>query len=249
MAYDPPPLEQHYCDVGANFVRIDRPNKHARATSSYHHGAVADQSGDLCGDVCAGARRTVAGRPQSKESPLKMAKLKEEFFKLLPPTIFFFVALHIVTFIRVLIARGSHFEPLSTASIAIASLILGKAVLIADMLPPINRYPNKPLAYNIAWKTGIYLLMATVIHYLERLIDFSRQAGGLVAGNTKLLAEIVWPHFWAEEIILFLLILVYCTARELVRVIGREKMLRLFFGPDPLPAFKQEGFAGKDEMS
>ena len=164
-------------------------------------------------------------------------KLKEEFFALLPPTIFFFVALHLLTFIRVLIATGSHFEPLSTISIAIASLILGKAVLIADMLPPINRYPNKPLAYNIAWKTVIYLLMATFIHYLERLIDFSRQAGSLAAGNEKLLAEIVWPHFWAEEIILLVLILVYCTARELARVIGREKMLRLFFGPNPLPAF------------
>jgi hypothetical protein len=164
-------------------------------------------------------------------------KLKEEFFALLPPTIFFFVALHLITFIRVLIARGSHFEPLSTMSIAIASLILGKAVLIADMLPPINRYPNKPLAYNIAWKTVIYVLMAGVIHYLERLIDFSRQAGSLVAGNQKLLAEIVWPHFWAVQIILFILILVYCTARELARVIGRQKMLRLFFGPTPLPAF------------
>ncbi len=166
-----------------------------------------------------------------------MTKLKEEFFKILPPTIFFFVALHIVTFVRILITRGSHFQPLSTTSIAIASLILGKAVLIADMLPPINRYPKKPLAYNIAWKTVIYLLMASVIHYLERLIDFSREAGGLAAGNTKLLAEIVWPHFWAVQIILFLLILVYCTARELGRVIGRKKMLRLFFGPPPLPAF------------
>ena len=164
-------------------------------------------------------------------------KLKEEFFAILPPTIFFFVALHLVTFIRVLIARGSHFEPLSTVSIAIASLILGKAVLIADMLPPINRYPNKPLAYNIAWKTVIYLLMATVIHYVERLIDFSREAGGLAAGNAKLLADMVWPHFWAVQIILFLLILVYCTARELGRVIGRKKMLRLFFGPNPLPTF------------
>jgi hypothetical protein len=164
-------------------------------------------------------------------------KLKEEFFAILPPTIFFFVALHIVTFIRVLMTKGSHFEPLSTMSIAIASLILGKAVLIADMLPPINRYPNKPLAYNIVWKTVIYLFMASVIHYLERLIDFSRQAGGLVAGNEKLLAEIVWPHYWAVQIVLFLLILVYCAARELARVIGREKMLRLFFGPTPLPAF------------
>jgi hypothetical protein len=166
-----------------------------------------------------------------------LEKLKEEFFAILPPTIFFFVALHIVTFIRVLMAEGSHFVPFSTASIAVASLILGKSVLIADMLPPINRYPNKPLAYNIVWKTVIYLLMATVIHYVERLIDFSRQAGGLVAGNQKLLAEIVWPHYLAVEIILFILILAYCTARELVRVIGKEKMLRLFFGPTPLPAF------------
>lgn len=166
-----------------------------------------------------------------------LEKLKEEFFAILPPTIFFFVALHIVAFIRVLMAKGSNFQPLSTVSIAVASLIIGKAVLIADMLPPINRYPNRPLAYNVAWKTAIYLLVASVIHYLERLIDFSRQAGGLAAGNAKLLAEIVWPHFWAVQIILFLLILMYCTVRELVRVIGREKMLRLFFGPMPLPSF------------
>jgi len=72
---------------------------------------------------------------------------------------------------------------------------------------------------------------------LERLIDFSRQAGGVVAGNDKLLAEIVWPHYWAVQIILFILILVYCTARELVRVIGKKKMLRLFFGPTRLPEF------------
>jgi hypothetical protein len=166
-----------------------------------------------------------------------LAKLREEFFAILPPTIYFFVALHLLTFIRVLIARGSTFHPLSTVSIAIASLILGKAVLIADMLPPINRYPNKPLAYNILWKTMIYLVMASVIHYVERLIDFSRQAGGIVAGNEKLLSEIVWPHYWAMEIILFILILVYCTARELGRVIGKERMLKLFFGPPPLPSF------------
>ncbi|HZS17332.1 MAG TPA: hypothetical protein VFA51_05300 [Candidatus Udaeobacter sp.] len=165
-----------------------------------------------------------------------LEKIKQEFFAILPPTIFFFVAFHIVTFIRVLIARGTHFEPLSTMSIAIASLILGKAVLIADMLPAINRYPNRPLAYNIVWKTVIYLLIATVIHYVERLIDFSRQAGGIVEGSEKQLAEMIWPHFWAVEIILFLLILVYCTMRELERVIGKEKMLRLFFGPMPLPA-------------
>jgi hypothetical protein len=166
-----------------------------------------------------------------------LEKLKEEFLAMLPPTIFFFVTLHIVTVIRVLIAKGSQFQPLSTISIAVAALILGKAVLIADMLPAINRFPEKPLIYNVMWKTVIYLLISALIHYLERLYDFSREAGGIVTGNEKLLAEIVWPHFWAVQIILFVLILMYCTARELVRVIGREKVLRIFSGPMPLPPF------------
>jgi hypothetical protein len=163
------------------------------------------------------------------------SKLKEEFLALLPPTIFFFVALHIVAFVRVLMLKGTGISPLSSVSVAVAALILGKAVLIADMLPMINRFPDKPLIYNVAWKTLLYMVMATLIHYLERLIDFWRQAGGLVAGNEKLFSEMVWPHFWAIQIILFVLIAMYCTIHELVRVIGREKLLRIFFGPLPAP--------------
>ena len=161
--------------------------------------------------------------------------LKKELFELLPPTIYFFVALHIIAFVRVLMLKGTGISPLSTISIAVAALILGKAVLIADMLPTINRFPNKPLIYNVAWKTSIYLLVATLIHYLERLVDFWRQTGSFVAGNEKLLAEIIWPHFWAIQIILFVLIVMYCMMHELVRVIGKEKALRIFFGPMPAP--------------
>ena len=164
-----------------------------------------------------------------------MKKLKEEFFKLLPPMIFFFVALHIVALIHVLMLKKTGIALSSSVSIAVASLILGKAVLIADMLPFINRFPDKPLIYNAAWKTVIYWLIAGVIHYLERLIDFWRQAGSFVAGNQKLLSEIIWPHFWAIQIILFVLIAMYCTVHELVRVIGKEKAMRIFFGPTPVP--------------
>ena len=166
-----------------------------------------------------------------------LEKLKEEFLKVLPPTLFFFVALHIVLVVRVLISKGSQFQPLTTMSIAVAALILGKAVLIADMLPAINRYPDRPLIYNVVWKTMIYLVISAVIHYAEQLYDFSREAGGIVAGNQRLLADVVWPHFWAVQIILFVLILMYCTGRELVRLIGKDKVLRMFFGPEPLPTF------------
>jgi hypothetical protein len=162
------------------------------------------------------------------------AKIKEEFLAILPPTIFFFVALHIVSLIRSLVLRGTGLAPMTTISVTVAALILGKAVLIADMLPIINRYPDKPLIYNVTWKTVIYLVVSGFIHYLERLIDFSRQAGGIVAGNEKLLAEIVWPHFWAIQIVLLVLISMYVTMHELARAMGGDKLRQMFFGPGPV---------------
>lgn len=159
------------------------------------------------------------------------SKIKEEIEALIPPTLFFFLALHLVALFRALMLKASGIALSTSVSIALAALILGKAVLLADLLPFINRYPNKPLIYNVARKATIYVLVSMLIHYLERLIDFWRAAGGFVAGNEKLLAEIVWPHFWAVQILLVVLILMYCTMREFARAVGERKVLRMFFGP------------------
>ncbi len=158
-------------------------------------------------------------------------KIKEEVRELIPPTIFFFVTLSVIAVVRVLMVRGTGLQGTSVAQIAVAALILGKAVVIADLLPLINRFPNHPLAYNIAWKTAIYALMGMLIHYVERLIDFWKEAGSFIAGNEKLLAETVWPHFWAIQIILVILIFNYCTLHEVARVLGPGKMREMFFGP------------------
>lgn len=160
-------------------------------------------------------------------------KVREEFVALLPPTIFFFITLHLVAVIRVLMLKGTGIPVSTPLQVTIAALILGKAVLIADLLPFINLYPHKPLIYNVAWKTAIYLLMSMFVHYLERLIDFWKEAGSFVAGNQRLLSEMVWPHFWAIQILLLVLIAFYCTIHELVRAIGRDQFLKMFFGRPP----------------
>ena len=157
-------------------------------------------------------------------------KLKEEFLAMLPPAIFFFVMLQLVALIRALMLKGTGIAASTPLQITLSALLLGKAVLVADLLPVINRYPHKPLIYNIAWKTLIYLLVAMLLHYLEHLVDFWRATGSLVAGNQQLLAEIVWPHFWAIQILLVVLILMYCTMHEFVRVLGRDKVLDMLFG-------------------
>jgi hypothetical protein len=161
-------------------------------------------------------------------------KVKEEVKALLPPVIFFFVALHIVAIIRTLMVEGTGIAVATSLSVTVAALVMGKVVLIADMLPIINRYPEKPLAYNVIWKTAIYTVLSLLIHYLEHLIDHWRATGSLVEGNRELFATIVWPHLWAIQILLVVMIFSYCTVHELARAMGRERMLKIFFGtPEP----------------
>ena len=165
-------------------------------------------------------------------SPSTMHKLKEEFLKMVPPTLFFFIALHVVGLVRALMTRGQGLPPAGSLQIALLALILGKAVLVADMLPAINRFPDKPLVYNVAWKTVIYFVLASLIHYLERLYDAAKLAGSLAAGNRQLLAEMIWPHFWGIQIVIFVVIFNYCAIRELGRALGEERIFRLFFRDD-----------------
>jgi hypothetical protein len=159
--------------------------------------------------------------------------IKHELAEMIPPTIYFFVILHIVALIRTLMTRNSGIDPSTTMSIGIAALILGKAVLLANALPFINRFPEKPLIWNVCWKSAAYFLVALLIHYLEHLYDFWKVAPGFAAANEKLLAEIVWPHYWAIQILLGVLIFAYCVITELARAVGPGKLKTMFFGPLP----------------
>ena len=161
------------------------------------------------------------------------AKVREEIEALIPPILFFFISLHVLLLVHNLMLKGTGVSINASISVAIAALILGKAVLLADLLPFVNRYPDRPLAWNIAWKTVLYAIVATLIHYVERLIDFWRKAGGFIAGNERMLSEMVWSRFWAVQIMIFVLIFGYCTVREVVRAMGADKARRLFFGPVP----------------
>ena len=161
------------------------------------------------------------------------SKIKEELMKALPPTIFFFIILHIVAIIRALMIRGTGVSLDSTASILVSSLVLGKSVLVADMLPFINRFPDKPLIWNVAWKTLMYAIVALVVHYLERLYEYWKEAHGFMAANQALWADINWARFWAIQILLLVLITMYVVIAELARVIGRDRLKAIFFGPLP----------------
>ena len=162
------------------------------------------------------------------------ATVKHEFLEVLPPTIFFLVSFHIVLLDRALMLREYGMQLSSVAGAAVAALLVAKVVLIADKLPVINRFPEKPLIYNVVWKTAIYVAVSLFAHYLEHLVPLWWRMGSFGPANKHLAGETVWPHFWAIQLWLIVLIFVYCALRELVRVIGRDRVTQIFFGAPAL---------------
>jgi hypothetical protein len=157
-------------------------------------------------------------------------RIKHELREVLPPTIFFFVAFHILAIFRSLMLRQYGVQMSALAGATVAALLVGKVVLLADALPFVNRFPEKPLIYNVVWKTIIYVLAALVVHSLEHLIPLWWRTGNLGTASHRLMDEVVWPHFWAIQLWLVVLLFVYCALREFVRAIGAHEASRMFFG-------------------
>ena len=155
---------------------------------------------------------------------------KHEFHEVLPPSIFFLITFHIVLIDRALMLREYGIRLSSVAAAAVMALLVAKVVLIADKLPFINRFPEKSLIYNVMWKTTIYVATSLLLHYLEHLAPLWWHSGQFLEANAELWQEIIWTRFWAIQLWLTVLIFVYCASRELMRIIGRDRIMRLFFG-------------------
>jgi hypothetical protein len=159
-----------------------------------------------------------------------LEKIKHEVLAVIPPTLFFFVAIGLLMLTKRLMLQQYGIPISDFATVVIGALIVGKAVLIADALPFINRFPERPLIYNVVWKTIIYVLAAFLVRLAEHLVPLIIKYGSFREAIERGVDEIVWPHFWVIYLWLSVLLFVYCALRELIRAIGRDQVLRLFFG-------------------
>lgn len=159
-----------------------------------------------------------------------VATLRRELVSLIPPTLFFLVALGLLVFTKHLMLKEYGIRFSDFGAVIVGALIIGKVVLIADHLPFTNRFPDKPLIYRIIWKSLVYTAAAFIVRTGEELVPRIIEYSSLRQGMTHLVDEVIWPHFWVIYIWLSVLLFTYCSARELIRVIGEDRVLELFFG-------------------
>jgi hypothetical protein len=156
--------------------------------------------------------------------------IKRELLEVVPPTIFFFVAFNVITYTKKLMLEQYHIEFSGFVAATVGALIVAKVVLIADRIPFINKYPDKPLIYNAVWKTAIYVLVTLVVRFLEYLLPLWWKYGDVSVALESLWNETIWPHFWAIQIWLVCLFFVYVSFREFARTVGEARFFRMFLG-------------------
>ena len=161
---------------------------------------------------------------------MKLLKtIKDGYLRILPPALFFFIVFTLILITKKLILSEYGISWTGFGAAFIGAFMIGKIVLIVDKLPFVNRFPDRQLIYNASWKCLIYFLTALLLQYLERLVPMLMKYKSFMDAHRQFKIETVWPHFWLIQMWLFVLFFVYCSMRELIHAIGKEKVIKMFF--------------------
>jgi len=161
------------------------------------------------------------------------AFLLRQFLEILPPTIFFVVGFNLIVLTTNLILSDYSGQFTSFMIAMTSALIVAKALLVANTMPVIHRYDRAPLIRPILFKTFFYWMAVFIVRLLEHWIRYLRRDyvfGGFVP---HVQATFSWDRFFAIQLWIFVLFLIYVTATELNRLFGHGELSRIFFTSRP----------------
>lgn len=157
-----------------------------------------------------------------------IAFVVKEIKEALPAMIFFAIGFNLIELTTQLILDNYHVQFADYTVATVGALLVGKAVLAANALPFFRRLDTAPLIQPILYKTVIYWIVVALIRFLERVIDY-RIGGGRISSIPEYLAvHFQWHQFFAVQIWIFALFLIYSTAAELVALFGEGEVKRIF---------------------
>ena len=162
------------------------------------------------------------------ESPIPdfiIKEIKEAF----PAILFFAVGFNLVVLTTQLILDDYAAQFAGFMVATMAALLVGKAVLVARVLPFFRRFDNAPLVQPILFKTVVYWAVVFVARFLEKLIEYLLD-GERISGIPEYVAtHFTWHRFAAVQIWIFVLFLIFVVADELNTLFGQGELYKIFF--------------------
>jgi hypothetical protein len=153
----------------------------------------------------------------------------EEFVHALPAMVFFAFGFNLIVFSMNLILR-QYFVQFGSFMVATTmALVVGKAVLVADKMPFLNRFESAPLIQPILFKTCVYTVFVFIARLIEAYIHYLIDTGRLIGFFPFLYEQFSWHRFVFIQLWIFMLFLVFTTGAELNRLFGYGMLAKLFF--------------------
>ena len=143
------------------------------------------------------------------------AFLIKELKEVWPPTLFFAVSFNLLV--------------LTINLITATALVVGKAVLVANALALLRRFDAAPMIQPILFKTTFYWAVVFFVRFLEKLVEYLF-AGGTFGGIPEYVTtHFTWHRFFAIQIWIFVLFLIYTSVSELNARLGNGELGKMFF--------------------
>lgn len=111
----------------------------------------------------------------------------------------------------------------------IEAAVLAKVILIGDAMHLGRKHEDRPLIVPTLYKTIFFSLLAAGFKALEELLRGLLHGRGLAGGLQDLLSK-GWYGILANALVIFAAFVPFFAFRELLRVMGSEKIRTLFFG-------------------
>jgi len=153
----------------------------------------------------------------------------EEFMHALPAMVFFATGFNLIVFSTNLILSQYFLRVGSFMLATAAALVVGKAVLVADTMPFLNRFESAPLIQPILFKTCVYTVFVFIARLIEAYIHYIIDTGRLIGFFPFMYEQFSWHRFVFIQLWIFVLFLMYTTGTELNRLFGYGMLAKLFF--------------------
>jgi hypothetical protein len=164
---------------------------------------------------------------------LSMAFVIKEFDEALPSIVFFAVGFNLFEFTTQLML-GDYLDRFANYLLAtVAALVVGKAVLLANLLPFPRRFRAPPLIRPILSKTVVYTAVVFLVRILEEIAEYWFRGGTIVSTPDFVADHFFWHFHAAIQIWIFILFFIYTSATELDARLGHGELFRILFRRRP----------------
>jgi hypothetical protein len=155
-------------------------------------------------------------------------KVKREFIE------FWIIAVYLAFFFSALVAYTSLIlrkydvsdDVMNFGFAIVNALVIGKVILVAEMLHLGRGYEKRPLYQSVLAKSGVFAVAVLLFHVFEEFVK------RVIAGKPRgtLLHHLEWENMAARSLVIFCAFVPLFAFRELRRVIGEEKLYAIVRG-------------------